>query len=103
MASTLGVIVSSDEYMNHVLGLAKAAHEEGREVIIFFTHLGVRLMTHPRFSELIGIADIRFCRVNVESQGLIEAFENLGLEKTSLTNQLSHAEMIHESDRYISL
>ena len=43
MAAKLGIFVTSDRHLHHIVGLAGASHRAQKEVIIFFTHKGVAL------------------------------------------------------------
>ena len=47
MTESLGILVSTDKHLDHVVNLAKAAHEKGKLVNVFFTGNGVRLTMQP--------------------------------------------------------
>ena len=55
MAEKLGIFVSSDKNLRHVIEITKAAEAAGKEVILFFTHKGVFLTQDPEFKELMGL------------------------------------------------
>jgi predicted peroxiredoxin len=56
MKKNLGIYVSSDQHLEKLIKLCRAAKKKGVEVNIFFTHLGVKLTSHPRFKELEELA-----------------------------------------------
>jgi hypothetical protein len=119
MTSTLGIVVATDRHFHHLKGLMRAADRRGVAVIVFLTHRGVRLAADPDFVELARTADIGFCRVSLQAQGLEPNLERW-LEKSlphgsdiavgpgngfrvRLTTQAGHADLIDRSDRYLVL
>jgi sulfur relay (sulfurtransferase) complex TusBCD TusD component (DsrE family) len=69
MAESIGICVSTQNNLHHVIGLAKAAKKAGKQVEIFFTGDGVELTQDPRFSELIDIAQVAVCEVSYIDRG----------------------------------
>jgi len=100
MGKKLGIFVSSDQHLDKLIDLCKAAKNKGIEVTIFFSHLGTLLTQDPRFKELDGLAHMSLCNVGFESHGLKPPVPGLG-EKDYAT-QARHGELIEECDRYIS-
>lgn len=55
----LGILVRSDNYLEHLVGLTRAAVAKGHEVTLFATDYGVKLLGNPGYvalSELGGVA-----------------------------------------------
>jgi hypothetical protein len=100
MARTLGVFVTSDNHLDKVIALCKAAKKKEVKVRIFFSHLGTLLTQDPRFGELEGLAKMALCNVGFESHGLKPPVQGIG-EKDYGT-QARHGELIEECDRYVA-
>lgn len=100
MAKKLGIFVSSDQHLDKLIELCKAANEKGIEVSIFFTHLGTVLTQHPRFRELDGLAHMSLCNVGFESHGLKPPVP--GIDEKDYATQARHGTLIEECDRYLS-
>ena len=100
MAEKLGIFVSSDKNLRHVIEITKAAEAAGKEVILFFTHKGVMLTQVPEFKELIGHGKKSLCNVSYESKGLKGKLAP-GIAEKDFGTQARHGEMIDEVDRYI--
>ena len=101
MPKKLGVFVSSDQHLDKVIELCKAAKKkQDVEVTIFFSHVGTLLTQDPRFGELEGLAKMAICNVGFESHGLEPPVVGIG-EKDYAT-QARHGEMIEECDRYVA-
>ncbi len=96
---TLGIFVCTPKYFDHVMGLSQAAARAGVTVRIFFSGEGVALTQHPAFADLTRIAQVKLCDVSYRRLG----YEGLapGLEKKDHSNQLEHALIVAESDRYL--
>jgi predicted peroxiredoxin len=99
VAKSLGVFVSSDQHLDKIIKLCKAAKDKDIDVIIFFSHLGTLLTQEKRFDELKGLARTTLCKVAFERQGLRPPVAGIG-EKDFAT-QARHAEVIDECDRYV--
>ncbi|MDM8548631.1 hypothetical protein QUF72_01085 [Desulfobacterales bacterium HSG2] len=102
MAEKLGIFVSSDQHLRHLIGISKAAKKAGKDVVIFFTHKGVLLTQDPDFSELAGYARYSVCNVNFEGFGF-KGKQVPGMDETGFATQARHGEMIEECDRYLVL
>ncbi len=101
MADKLGIFVTSDQHLDHLIGIAKAATQAGKEVIIFLTNRGVLLTQQEAFKQLEGWGQISLCNVNFEAFQL-KAPVPLVAEKDFAT-QARHGMMIEDVDRYIVL
>jgi hypothetical protein len=101
MRKSLGVFVSSNNHLDKLIKLCKAAKKKGIDTTIFFTHLGILLTQDSRFSELEGLAKMALCKVTFENHGLKPPASGIG-EKDYVT-QARHAEIIEDCDRYVVL
>lgn len=102
MVDSLGILVSSEKHLNHVVNLTKAAHDKGKAVSIFFTGKGVLLTLKPRFKELVGKAKLSVCDVSFRANGLHgREAEVPGVGFKDFATQAKNAEMLAESDRYL--
>ncbi len=101
MADKLGIFVTSDQHLDHLIGIAKAATQAGKEVTIFLTNRGVLLTQQEGFKDLEGWGHISLCNVNFEAFHL-QAPVPLVAEKDFAT-QARHGMMIEDVDRYIVL
>jgi hypothetical protein len=99
MNRTLGILVNSDRYFGHLLGLARSARKQGFALLVFCTGPGVRAALEPDFHELAESAEVKFCRKSIDRY-IPKPPE---LPKSSLTNQSWHAELIDRADRYLVL
>lgn len=99
MANLLGVLVTSDQHLDKVIDLCKAAKKRGVETTVFFTHLGTLLTQDPRFAELEGLGKLSLCNVGFEGHGLKPPVP--GIEEKDYATQARNGEMIEECDRYI--
>ena len=97
-AKSLGVFVSSNNHLDKIIKLCKAAKNNGIEVTLFFSHLGTLLTHDPRFAELEGLK-MSVCKVGFESYGLKPPVP--GISEKDFTTQAMHAELIDACDRYL--
>ncbi len=104
MADKLGILVSSDRHLDHVVELVRAAHAKGKETQVFFTGSGVHLTLDPKFAELAGKAKLWICDVSFRANGYHGREEEVpGVDFKSFATQGRNAEMLAESDRYVVL
>jgi len=102
MADTLGILVSSDKHLDHVVELVKAAHAKGKETQVFFTGSAVFLTLEPAFAELVGKAKLWVCDVSFRTNGLHGREDDVpGVGYKDFVTQGRNAEMLAEVDRYI--
>lgn len=105
----LGIFVPTDNYIDHIIGVAKAAKKAGKTLCIFLTHEGVRISQHPRYQELADIIsadeenEISLCNVSWEELGLKEQSIPAGMSAKDLATQSRHCAMIDKCDRYMVL
>jgi len=104
LPGTLGILVSSDKHLTHVVNLSRAAHQKGKKVHIFFTGAGVMLTLQPNFKKLVGIADIAICDVSFRAFGLHGREDEVpGVGFKSFATQAKNAEMVQTMERYLVL
>jgi hypothetical protein len=102
MASRLGIFVSSNKNLRHLIETVKAAERAGKEVVVFFTHKGVLLTQEPEFVELVGRAKYSVCNVGWEANGL-KGKTVPGMDATGFATQSRHGEIIEDCERYLVL
>ncbi len=100
MDKKLGVYISSDLNLDQLIKLCQSAKKKGVKVKLFFTHLGTRLCTDTRLSELEGLAEIALCKVGFEDNRLDSS--EAKVDEKGFSSQSWHAEMIYDCDRYIT-
>jgi peroxiredoxin family protein len=100
MGKSLGIYVTSDQHMDKVIHLCKAAKRKGVETKVFFTHIGTRLSKDARMPELLEVATVALCKVGFEDNALDRA-EAL-VDDSAYASQSWHAEMIYDCDRYVT-
>jgi hypothetical protein len=100
MAQTIGVLVRSDEYFQHLLNFCRAAYEKGCRVLVFFSGRGVLLTQEREFPALLDTATPYVCEVSYRANGL-QGVEVPGVGFKQFVTQARNAEMIAESDRYL--
>lgn len=102
MADTLGILVTSDKYLDYVIQLTEAAHRKGKDVRIFFTGRAVNLSVTPPFKRLVGKAKLWICDVSFRANGLHGREEEVpGVGFKDFATQAKNAEMLHDVDRYV--
>ena len=99
MADKLGILVSSNKHLDHIIHLAEAAHAKGKEVEIFFTGQGVLLTQSADFKRLVGKAKMSLCDVSFRALGLKGEVPGFGFK--DFATQAKNAEIIKNSDRYL--
>lgn len=99
MQRTLGIFVSSGEHFDKILKICRAARKKEVEITIFFTHTGVLLTQHPKFTELVEMASMSVCNVSVEKHGLDPTLP--GIAEKDYATQARHGMLIRDCDRYI--
>ena len=101
MAESLGIVVTTEKHLDHIVGLTKAARDGGKDVRIFFTAGAVKLCPTEEAQELVKAgADVSLCRVTYE---LLELDKQHGTEINGMTfgSQDDNAEIIAAVDRYV--
>lgn len=101
MSEKLGIFVSSDDHLGHLLGIAKAASEAGKEVSVFLTNCGVLLTKQPDFPQIEEYAHVSLCNVNFDAFKLEKPIPVVA--DKDFATQARHGMMIEDCDRYIVL
>ena len=99
MADKLGIFVSTDKHLDHIINLVNAATEKGKSVEIFFTGNGVLLTQAPDFAKLVGKAKMTLCDVSFRALGLKGDVPGFGFK--DFATQAKNAELIEKCDRYV--
>lgn len=102
MSRKLGIAVTTEKYMDHVLGFAQAAQNAGIDTEIFFTGDGVHVTQDSRFEQLLGKAKIGICEVSYFARGY-RGVSLPGISDKDFVTQGRNAEMVEECDRYLIL
>ncbi len=98
----LGILVSTDTNMRHLLGLCRAAKDKEVEITVFLSHKGVLLTQDPRFTELLRLTRrLALCNVGFEANGLKRPV--MGLDDKDYATQARHVDMMENCDRYLKL
>ena len=103
MMECLDITATTDRSLKHIIGLAKAARNKGRKVMIFFTGSGVRLTQHPDFKQLSNLAEMAVCRTSLEQFGINPHLPIEGIPVKNVINQSWHSYLIDHTDRYMTL
>jgi predicted peroxiredoxin len=98
----LGILVSTDRNLRHVLGIARAALGKGHEVEMFVMDEGVRLMTNSGLGTLAGTEGFSasYCEYSLDQMGISREQVPDGFSGGS---QFDNALMARNSDRVVSL
>ncbi len=100
MADKLGILVTSDKYLDYVIRLTGAARAKNKQVEIFFTGRSVLLTRSPDFPQLVDMAKVSVCDVSFKALGLKEEdVPCLGFK--DFATQAKNAELVKNSDRYV--
>jgi hypothetical protein len=101
----LGILVPTNKYIDHVIGVVRAAKKAGKELVIFFTHEGVLMSQDPKYKELadMGPEEMTLCNVRWEELGLKGEPIPAGMGEKGLATQSRHVSLIGKCDRYLVL
>ncbi len=102
----LGILVPTDNYIDHLIGVARAAKKAGKALCIFLTHDGVRITQNPKYQELAEIVspdEISLCNVSWDEIGLKDQPIPAGMGPKDLASQSRHCALIKKCDRYMVL
>ena len=103
MAKSLGIFVTSDAHMDHIMGVTKAAKAKGSEVKVFFTWIGTKLAKHADFPALCEMADhVSICADSYSKQGYSVEDIPEGITVKEMATQAQHGIIIEDFDCYLS-
>ena len=104
MSKSLGIFVTNDRTMKHVMGIVKAAKAKGSKVKVFFTWEGTRLSKDPEFPALCSLADdVSICADSYKKMGNDVADIPEGLTEEKMATQAQHGAIIEDYDCYLTL
>ena len=98
----LGIIITTDRHLDHIIGITQAANAKGHEVSIFAMDSGTRLLGKTEFTQLCTAKNVvmSLCQHSASEQGV----NTDGVSKEIvLGSQFNNAMMNTESDKVISL
>ena len=98
----LGILVNSNQHLDDIIGIVKAASLKGHTVTIFVTDVGTQLLARSEFTLLSELerVSITFCEHSAEHNHI--QLEGVP-ESISKGSQYNNAVMNKESDRVIVL
>lgn len=98
----LGIIITTDQRVDDVIGITQAASAKGHDVSIFAMDEGTRLLGNPEFTQLCTSDNVvmSLCQHSASEQGV----NTEGVSKEIvLGSQFNNAMMNNEADKVISL
>ena len=98
----LGIIITTDRHLDHVIGITQAANAKGHEVSIFAMDSGTQLLEKAEFTQLCAVENVvmSLCQHSASEHGV----NTEGVSKEIvLGSQFNNAMMNTESDKVISL
>nr|HDM99746.1 hypothetical protein [Deltaproteobacteria bacterium] len=101
MNNKLGILVSSDRHIDHLIGITKAAYRAGKKVTIFLTNRAVLLTKNKKFTELEGLCHISLCSLCMESFKVDKPVPIVN--EKDFGTQMRNVVIMKECDRYIVL
>lgn len=102
MAEHMAILVSSNQHLDYVIKIARAAHKKGKKVSIFFTGKGVLLTLAPQFKALCGKAALAVCDISFRSFGLHGREADIpGVTRRDFISQSKYAELLKKADRHL--
>lgn len=96
----LGIVVTDQAVVSHVLNVIDSAAERGWSIRCFLTDTGVRLLSDSGFRRRItdGNAQVAVCELSVERYGRDAESASSIPESVVVGGQYQDAELVHESD-----
>jgi peroxiredoxin family protein len=104
MAKSLGIFVTTQESLPHVIGVTKAAKAKGSKVKVFFTWMATHSTKDPAFAQLCELADdVSISVDSYRKQGYDIDDIPPGLTAKKMATQALHGIIIEDFDCYLSL
>ena len=96
----LGIVVTTDRHLDHIVGLTKVASKKGHEVTIFAMDAGTKLLGETEFTQLCSEDNviISLCQHSASEHGV--NMEGISIEIV-LGSQFNNAMMHSESDKVV--
>lgn len=98
----LGILVNSDNNIDAVTGITRAAVARGHEVTLFTMDEGVLLFREESFSELCGLDGVRMSFCDHSSKQLKVGVDSM-TDEIICGSQFDNANMLHDADKVIVL
>jgi len=98
----LGIIVTTDKHLDHILGITRSALAKGHEVNIFNMDEGVKLLENPSFTALCNEKGLTMSFCDYSTKTVEISTDGIPAEIAS-GSQFDNANMNHDSDRVITL
>lgn len=96
----LGILVNSDKHCEEIIGITKAALNQGHEVIIFPMDIGTKLLENPDFVGLSDLSGVSMSYCELSSKNVNANTDGLP-KKIKAADQYSNSIMQHEADRVL--
>ncbi len=104
MANEIGIFVTNERNMHHILGISRAATTRGANVRIFLTWTGTKLARDPQFPELCKVATVAVCADSYKNMGYDpEKDLPAGLVEKQMSTQSKHVDIVNQCDIYLTL
>ena len=98
----LGILITTDRHLNHIIGISRAASAKGHELAIFAMNEGTRLLGSPDFVQLCGLDNISMSLCNHSATEF--GVDTTGISKEIIIgSQFNNAMMNNQSDKVIVL
>ena len=101
MTGPLGIMVTTRDSLEHLLGVVAAAEKRGLKVEVFLSGEGVLLTQDARFAQLAGRARLALCEVSFRAFGLKGEVPGMGFK--DFATQARHAAMLEDCPHYLVL
>ncbi len=103
----LGIFVTTPQYMDHLMGIVKAAQKAGKSVKVFLTFKSIHLTKHAAFKELVKMIpedDLAICADSYVCEGYdVDTDIPAGMTAKQMRTQAFHGSIIEECGKYIVL
>lgn len=98
----LGILITTDRHLDHILGISRAACAKGHELAIFAMNEGTRLLNFPEFIQLCELENTTMSLCNHSATEL--GVDTTGISKEIIVgSQFNNAMMNNQSDKVIVL
>jgi len=98
----LGIIVTTDKHLDHIMGITRSALSKGHEVNIFHMDKGVKLLEDTSFTALCNEGGLSICYCDYSTKTVGISTEGVPGEITC-GSQFDNATLTHNSDKVIIL
>ncbi len=111
MSEFLAIAVFTDKYFEYVAEIAKAAKKLGKDVKLFISGTGTKIVKNPRFKEILDTADpknVFICEASYRRY-VGENMEKLkqkespveGIPYKNWVTQAKNAEFLKDAEKYV--